>query len=441
MTEDIKKKTREALLCVANYYASPVKAFAHLFVFDVIVVVGYAFMVIATDPTRMPIEPPEECVGLTSSACDEHTYWTRRTVQLSPIGFMLLEYDDALLERRFRRDRINEYKAFAEAEIAAKRPAIFDERLAAIKEAAIYACRIGKSSDVATPPLLAGFALGENLAVGTGSRRVECTEESIGKGIEPTGAAVERADLMGLIRWFHIRSGATEAFQVRPFADATYCAKAKLSDGSPTGDAIATLARSGCNEAEIVRGLQEELLLLEDSLSFSFLNSEGTNWIFHLLAWSWLGLFANSLAGLMKAVKDNTYNGLVFAFFYPKILLAPLIAIVVVALVVYGLFELQINLAHQPMFLVFSFLSGYASEKFNGILQDAAHGILSSQKFDINKLNSAMTAPRIPFRAPPPPTIIDSPTTLDEYQANAKAAARHAVGAVIADHSTKDATE
>lgn len=431
--KSIKKKTRDALISVADYYASPIRAFRHLVIFGGAVLVGYLIFVLAAHPV-FDKSHNVECQVYSASCGD--TFWPNRGVKQSEVGYMTLDFDDAYLERRFRRDKINEFKDYAQAELNAKRQRLFDARRAALEEAAILVCRYG--GDGHTPPLLAGLVLGKNVRVGASvTSQLTCTEKSVGAGIEPTTLAIERADLAQLITWLQARGGISSVGAI-DFGDPAICARLESLSGSTAAEAIAILARQGCDEAQTIQGMRNELLTLDYAVSFAFLDGTGAKWILHLIAWSLFGLFANSLAGLMKAVKNNSYNGLIFAFIYPKMLLAPLIAVVVVALVVYGLFTTQLNLANQPMFLVFAFLSGYASEKFNGILQDAAHGILASQKFDQKKLESAMSVARIPY--PSPPKLNEKPETVSDFEKNAALAADHAIVTTLADH-TSDQTE
>lgn len=418
--ETAKSQTRKALLELAKKYADPRVAFRTLYIWFFGVLIVYVVFVLGSN------------FGVRRS--DDG--WTERALKLSSIGFLSVEYNDAYLERRFRRDRINEIKDFTEAELSAKREETFDDRRAALLDAALIACRLNRAEGLPPPPILAGLALGEIVtAESNGARAITCSSGHVGDAIAPKAEAIRRADLGQLVAWFRKERGDRYPAERLDFADPETCAAYRISDGTLTGEAIAVLAAQACNEAAVVADVRDELLALEDALSFSFLKSDGFWWIVHLIVWSLFGLIANTLAGLMKSLKDDAYNGALFVFFYPKLILSPLIAIVVVALVVYGVFQTPINLAHQPLFLAFSFFSGYASERFNGLLHDAMHGILASQSFDQDKFEQGMKAQRIGFR--PAPKLIDKPATVSDFEKNARAMARHVIGQDIAEHVRK----
>lgn len=108
--------------------------------------------------------------------------------------------------------------------------------------------------------------------------------------------------------------------------------------------------------------LQTEVQELEPPLSFCWLYTECGWWVVEVLLWSFLGVQANTIIALIGACREGKYSPAEFVLFFPKILLAPLLALVVVAFWSSGLSESKISYLNLPYFLVFSFALGFVTE-------------------------------------------------------------------------------
>jgi len=115
-------------------------------------------------------------------------------------------------------------------------------------------------------------------------------------------------------------------------------------------------------ENETRKELRTELQELEPPLSFCWLYTECGWWLIEVLLWSFLGVQANTIIALIGACRESKYSPAEFVLFFPKILLAPLLALVVVAFWSSGLSESKISYLNLPYFLVFSFALGFVTE-------------------------------------------------------------------------------
>ena len=130
---------------------------------------------------------------------------------------------------------------------------------------------------------------------------------------------------------------------------------------------------------------------LDEQLSFEWLYSPSGGWVFHLLVWSWFGVFAHTLVALSASVRakygattktrfgETAYEGgelyspQIFLLIFPRLVMAPLIAIVVLALAVTELTGISVTVSNLPMFLIFSFITGFASERFTGVIREVVN--------------------------------------------------------------------
>ena len=137
---------------------------------------------------------------------------------------------------------------------------------------------------------------------------------------------------------------------------------------------------------------------LDHDVSFLWLYHDSLTWgwIPELIFWSILGVLIHTIVALMtttraeiegrRATSDAEpmprYNPRRFIMLFPRLILAPVVAIVVLALVVTGLTDLEVTISNLPFFLLFAFLAGFASERFTAIIRNVVNHLIP--RFEIN---------------------------------------------------------
>ena len=116
--------------------------------------------------------------------------------------------------------------------------------------------------------------------------------------------------------------------------------------------------------------LIQEIKSLNTPLSFGWLYTEDALWVIEVTFWSFLGVIANTIIALILACRSDKYAPAEFVLVFPKIFMAPLLAVVVVALWSSGFSESKISYLNLPYFLVFSFLLGFGTEALYEKLRD-----------------------------------------------------------------------
>jgi hypothetical protein len=147
-------------------------------------------------------------------------------------------------------------------------------------------------------------------------------------------------------------------------------------------------------ENEIWNETLEQAMNLRDDLSFSWIWIGEGLWIFELIFWSWIGVIINSMIAILETMRSksdtgvDSYKAEHFVTIVPKFFMAPVMALMVSALVVLGVTEGNISLANAPMFLVFAFISGFASERFTAIVRAAVERLLPRLNVSQSKLEN-----------------------------------------------------
>lgn len=127
-----------------------------------------------------------------------------------------------------------------------------------------------------------------------------------------------------------------------------------------------------------LKGLSQSL---KPQLNFTWLYHPGFGWIFELVFWCWFGLISCHVICLIKNVKNKDYDANIFALVFPRILLAPIMAIVIVALLASGYTEYNQNLNNFPYFLVLAFILGFNTENVNAIISQVSNKLLQPIAF------------------------------------------------------------
>ncbi|UAA37550.1 hypothetical protein KIH87_12600 [Paraneptunicella aestuarii] len=112
---------------------------------------------------------------------------------------------------------------------------------------------------------------------------------------------------------------------------------------------------------------------LRPQLSFLWLYHPGSMWIVELVFWSWFGLFSCSLVNLNKVCRERRYTASEFSLMFPRIILAPVLGMVVVALISSGYAMQDQKLNNFPYLLMLFFFLGFTSENVNLIIRDMAN--------------------------------------------------------------------
>jgi hypothetical protein len=130
-------------------------------------------------------------------------------------------------------------------------------------------------------------------------------------------------------------------------------------------------------------------LEIDSTIHFNFVRGDYYQWIVHLTFISWFGVLISTLAAIVNGLVNKSFSGLVMVLMFPKFITAPVIAIVFVATIIYGLSSEDIVLTHPAMFIIFAFMTGYMSESFNLMLREGLNRLLPSFGIDASKLKQS----------------------------------------------------
>ncbi|GLS26587.1 hypothetical protein [Marinibactrum halimedae] len=135
--------------------------------------------------------------------------------------------------------------------------------------------------------------------------------------------------------------------------------------------------------------LEERIETLKPQLNFLWLYHPGSGWIVELVFWSLFGLCCCTLVNNIRDVRNNEYNAKRYTLFFPRIFLAPIMSVVVVALISSGYMEYNSNLNNFPYFLALAFFLGFNSESLNAIIQNTSNKLLQPLAFSKEKMLAA----------------------------------------------------
>lgn len=173
------------------------------------------------------------------------------------------------------------------------------------------------------------------------------------------------------------------------------------------------LDRQQEREADRRRLLQAELGSLDSALSFAWLKVEGAGWVWEVIAWSIFGVIANTIVGLIQAAGAHRYKADEFVLVFPKLALAPLLALVAVALWSSGFSTASVTFVNLPLFLVLAFSLGLATEQLYTALRQAAQWLVARfTALDEDKFKAAEQGLAYRFVTPPPPAAPTPPANL-----------------------------
>ncbi|MDP2136738.1 MAG: hypothetical protein Q8J74_02685, partial [Candidatus Didemnitutus sp.] len=151
--------------------------------------------------------------------------------------------------------------------------------------------------------------------------------------------------------------------------------------------------------------------------SFDWLKIEDAQWVWEVVAWTVFGFLANTLISLFKHCRERTYSADEFLLIFPKLVLAPLLSVVVVALWSSGISTAPINYLNLPVFLVFAFSLGFCTEQLYVAVKDIT-GWFISRFVKVSEDRVAELAKSVPyvFVNPPPAASVPPPANLKQLR-------------------------
>lgn len=127
---------------------------------------------------------------------------------------------------------------------------------------------------------------------------------------------------------------------------------------------------------------------LQPPLNFSWLYSDGVWWLVHLFYWTTMGVLLDALFRLNQAVAKKDYDPVQFAMTIPKLISAPFMSLLVVALWGAGFTESGITFVNLPYMMFVFFALGFASNRVTRLVRDATKGVLRGFSLSEDKLRA-----------------------------------------------------
>lgn len=197
--------------------------------------------------------------------------------------------------------------------------------------------------------------------------------------------------------------------------------------GADLKSIVAALGALAQEEDEALAELKLRHRVAGSRLYFRWVHHEGAGWILEVSVWALAGMLCNTLIALIVLTYRGTYNAARFATVFPKLILAPLLAVVFTAMWSSGFTESGVTYVNLPYFLVFSFVLGYATEQLFSKMRDVVGVILGTAGLSEEKLRMADSLTPYTFVNPPESPWALVPTTVEELREKAKRVARHEV--------------
>lgn len=247
-----------------------------------------------------------------------------------------------------------------------------------------------------------------------------------GEDAEPSDDDYASSDLAAAIAWLEAKSG--RLYSPLRSADLE--------------SILAALRALEADERAAVEELQREHRVLGSRLYFRWVYHEGAGWILEVAVWALAGMLCNTLIALIVLTYKGTYHAARFATVFPKLILAPLLAVVFTAMWSSGFTESGVTYVNLPYFLVTSFVLGYATEQLFSKLRDVVGVILGSAGISEERLRMAGSLTPYTFVNPPESAWALTPTNLPELREKAKRVARHELEkGIVAELAGRPASE
>ena len=151
-------------------------------------------------------------------------------------------------------------------------------------------------------------------------------------------------------------------------------------------------------------------------VSFSWLFHENASgWLIELVFWTWAGLLVNSVILLNTALREDDYDSNRFFLFIPRFFIAPLLSIVVVAMIAAGFTDAGLDLTNLPSFLLLSFLLGFNVENLTHLVHKASNTLFGNL---VKFKPPAQKPPEVPDKAVTP--LLKVSNLLEKYKRKAE---------------------
>lgn len=279
------------------------------------------------------------------SEISEHLPWGC-TIMLLPTGYLDFETNDEVLLRYFSPKRVADFKTALDERITAMRSNALDQRRAALDAVAHIVFRHGFDDSYPLPEPLRQY-------------RTDTRQRISGHLGDD---AYIYADLDALMSWLQRLSDARDIEQ-------------KLNY-QPQIDALQQVK---ITERTVTYKILTSPLNLDDTLSFRWLRIENGQWLFELAFLAWMGVLVQTLVALIeigapkseRPLATSQFDPRAFMFLFPRLLMAPIVAIVVLAMVSAGITGIEVTISNLPVFLFFAFILGFANDRLVDIIRRA----------------------------------------------------------------------
>ena len=136
---------------------------------------------------------------------------------------------------------------------------------------------------------------------------------------------------------------------------------------------------------------------------------------------------------LNSALKTKQYSPEKFFLFFPRLFIAPILSVVILALVAGGITDAGIDLANLSQFLIFSFLLGFNVENLTQVIRDVSNHLFS------NLVNfQPKEEPQAPSVQPSDISPKEKPTNIiDKYQQNTEKNVKQSVTSMLAEEKAQ----
>ncbi len=294
-------------------------------------------------------------------------------------AILQLDVNIAALLGSYRADAVADAVSMAGQYLDFHRDAALGHRRVAYHQAAVLACSLALSGLVnSVPPVLADLAQDEIVTVRVdGNQRA--VEARCGNRLRASSLSsdvlLRTTEPAVIVSWLQSSGLLSET-------GCSFCTRAQTLELDAVTDVVTQLTQE---EARLIGNAIDYLSTLADGPSLDFLASENYEWLIHLTAISWIGVIIATYANLVVSINDRTPIGLIAVYTMIRFVTAPIIAVVLVASINYGLTNEPMALNHSPLFLLFAFASGYMSESFNLMLRQGLNKLVPS--FGLNAEN------------------------------------------------------
>lgn len=178
--------------------------------------------------------------------------------------------------------------------------------------------------------------------------------------------------------------------------------------------------------------LVREINGLKPVLNFDWLYHEDAGWVLEVVVWSIIGAMCNTIAGLIMSCHKGKYDPCKFVQAFPKMLLAPVLAVVAIAVWSSGFSKSPITFLNLPYFLLTAFILGFSSTRVLALLRTTTNMVLAGAELSEEKIFEAgKKSAYEPFNPYVARESLPKPRTLRDVASNAAAIAKHSVEAAV----------